>query len=431
MNETQLSERKFYVLLLSWGLLLVLFLWSLTPVLQPLVLFLALVYLLSPFYGTSVYGRVVTVLSLLTGLWLIWSVGYILTPFVLAIVLAYVLNPLVRRAQRKGLERTAATVLVLGLVLAILALTIIVLGPVLWEQVSNFLSRFPVFLQRALTWLQATLERVSHARLPGMDRVEVGELLAIDADRIDEFVTSRGEEIRGFLLSGVIGVGKGLGLALTLISYLVITPLLTFFLLRDFDKVVERSGALVPPTRRARTFAFVREFDVLLGKYLRSQLLVSLLVGLIIGGGFAIAGFPYAVLLGVVAGVFNVIPYLGLVLSLVPALLIALVSGNVGTDLLKIAAVFGVEQVLENYFSPRIVGESVGLHPFWVMLAIVLFAFFFGFIGLLIAVPAAVAIKLLLGNLLESYRASSYFREAEPGIEAGGTVLPAGAKGTA
>jgi predicted PurR-regulated permease PerM len=410
VNGSEIGQRTFYLLLLCWGLFLILFLWSLSSVLGPVILFLMLLYLLAPYYGTPVYGRIVTALGLLTALWLIWSVGFILTPFVLALVLAYILNPLVNRAQREGLGRTGATAVVMVTLLLVLIMAGVILGPLLSAQVANFATRLPDLVVNAIDWLERTLERLTHIPLPGMERREVGDILDIDPQQMDEFLSSQGEAIRGALLSGAIGVGKGLGIALTVISYLLVTPVLTFFLLRDFNKLLVSAQRLIPPQRRARTLTYFREFDVLLGRFLRSQLVVSAIVGLIIGVGFWIAGFPYALLLGVIAGVFNIIPYLGLILSLVPAILIALVSGNVGVDLLKVAAVYGIEQVAENIFSPRIVGESVGLHPVWVLLAIVLFSFFFGFIGLLIAVPAAVALKLMLSNMLRAYQNSAYYR---------------------
>ncbi|MBA2565738.1 MAG: AI-2E family transporter [Gemmatimonadetes bacterium] len=421
-----LTQRKFHLLLLTWGLFLVLFLWSMSAVLGPFVLFLVLVYLLAPYYGTKMYGRLVTVLVALTALWMVWSAGFILTPFVLALVLAYILNPLVNRAQGNGLGRTAATAVVMVLVLGTLTLAAIVLGPLLAAQMATFGTKLPEFLEGALTWGQGMLERISHIPLPGVARMELGELLNIDTDQVGEFLGSRGEAIRGALLSGALGLGKGLGIVVTVISFLLITPILTFFLLRDFDRVLASTKRLIPPHRRPKAVAFFTEFDDLLARYLRSQVVVSLLVGIVIGVGFWIAGFPYALLLGVLAGVFNIIPYLGLILSLIPALLIALVSGNVGGDLLKILAVFGAEQTLENFFSARIVSSATGLHPVWVLLAIVLFSFFFGFIGLLIAVPAAVGLKLMLGNLMETYQNSTYYRQPEPVVDGGGVVPPAG-----
>jgi predicted PurR-regulated permease PerM len=416
LNGSQADERKFYFLLVAWGLLLVLFLWSLGEVLGPFILFLVLIYLLSPFYGTKVYGRVVSALGFLTLLWLVWTAGWILTPFVLAFVIAYVLNPVVNKLEREGLGRSTGTTVVLVTFLILLVMAIALLGPVFTAQVANFVSKLPEFLEGAVNWLQGLVNRISHIPLPGLSRVEVGQILNIDVTNLGEYVSSQQEAIRRYLLSGVIGVGKGLRVALTVLSYLLVTPILTFFLLRDFDKLVRGVGALVPVQRRPRTFDYFRRFDILLGRFLRSQVLISILVGIVIGVGFWIAGFPFALLLGVIAGIFNIVPYLGFIVTVLPAVLIALVSGNVAVGLLKVALVFGVEQFLENVFSPRIVGQSVGLHPVWVMLSIVLFAFFLGPIGLLIAVPAAVAIKLLLSGLMDSYRASMYYQGPPPAV---------------
>jgi predicted PurR-regulated permease PerM len=422
LDSAQIGERKFYFLLLTWGLCLVLFMWTLSPLLSPIVLFLLMIYLLSPFYGTKAYGRIVVALGFLTALWLVRSLGWILTPFVLALVLAYILNPLVNRVQRRGLGRSAATGVVLGGFLLLTVLAGIVLGPILSAQVANFFSKIPEFLTGALAWVRAMLDKVSHIQLPGVGRVELGDVLDIDTRDLGPFLTSRQEAIRRYLLTGAAGVGKGIGVALQIVSFMLVTPIVTFFVLRDFAGIVRSVARLVPVPQRASAENFFREFDELLGKFLRSQLLVSLIVGLIIGLGFWIVQFPYALLLGVIAGVFNIVPYLGMVLTVTPAVLIALVSGDVLAGLAKVVGVFVVEQVLENIISPRIVGKSVGLHPVWVMLSIVFFSFFFGPIGLLIAVPMAVAIKLLLASLVAVYEASTYYQGSGPSMNAGSTT---------
>jgi len=167
----------------------------------------------------------------------------------------------------------------------------------------------------------------------------------------------------------------------------------------------------VPEDSRRTVLSLAREYDDLLSRYLRGQVTVALSVGAITGVGLWIAQFPYAFLLGAIVAVFSVVPYLGLVLSLIPALIIALMTAPVVTSLLKVAVVYGAAQALEGaVISPRIVGESVGLHPVWVVLALAVGGFFFGFVGLLIAVPVAVGIKLLVLEGLERYRASDVYR---------------------
>jgi predicted PurR-regulated permease PerM len=196
----------------------------------------------------------------------------------------------------------------------------------------------------------------------------------------------------------------------------VLTPVLSFYLLRDWDHLVARLGDLVPRGRREAVFGFAREYDDLLARYLRGQVLVALTVGSITTLGFWLTGFPYALLMGVLVAVFGIVPYLGLALSLLPALIIAFTSGDVALSLLKVAGVFAVAQGLEGaVISPRIVGDSVGLHPVWVVLALAVGGFYFGFAGLLLGVPGAVGVKLLVVRAIARYRASRLYQDAAAG----------------
>ena len=168
--------------------------------------------------------------------------------------------------------------------------------------------------------------------------------------------------------------------------------------------------------------SFMRRYDRLLGEYLRGQLLVAAFVGIATAVGFWIVGFPNAILLGVIAGMFNIVPYLGLIVSLVPAALIALLTPPLWLSALKVAGVFFVVQSLDSYFfSPKIVGDRVGLHPVWVMLAIIGFASLFGLVGLLLAIPIAVLIKLVIENTVGTYKRSVYYQDtAAPLVAEGG-----------
>ncbi|MEJ2678952.1 MAG: AI-2E family transporter, partial [Gemmatimonadota bacterium] len=178
-----------------------------------------------------------------------------------------------------------------------------------------------------------------------------------------------------------------------------------------------RVGTLVPQSSRESVGSFFREYDTLLARYLRGQLVEAALVGILTWLGLWVLGFPYAGLVGVVAGVFNMVPYLGLAVSLIPAIIIALLSGNVLVSLLKVVVVFVVVQALDGSVTgPKIVGGAIGLHPVWVILALAMGGAFFGFVGLLIAMPAAIFLKLLLQRGIERYQASRlYLGGAEEG----------------
>ena len=228
------------------------------------------------------------------------------------------------------------------------------------------------------------------------------------------FLQERGEALGAWVWNGVLGIGRGVGFVLTVLGYVALTPILTFYLLRDWDALTALVADLLPNHRRADFVSFATESDRLISRYLRGQVTVAITIGIITGLGLWLFRFPYAGTLGLIVAIFSVVPYLGLILSLIPAVFIALVSGSVGFSILTVVFVYGVAQLLEaTVISPRIIGESVGLHPVLVLLALALGGFFFGFVGLLIGVPAAAITKLLVGRGLRLYKASDYYRGEE------------------
>jgi predicted PurR-regulated permease PerM len=400
-------------------LVLGLLLFTLRAQLGPFVLYLLFLGVLIPFRGQAGHGVLVTLASLLILFWILNTTGFLLAPFVLALVLAYIADPLVDLLERRGVGRTTGILLlafplVVGLVLAV------ALGlPALGGQVSELIDRAPELLDRLADWIEAVDERITRLGAPVVVDQLVDRIRGIQAAEVVQLLQERRTEIAQRTWEGILGIGRGLGSALTILGYVVLTPVLTFYLLRDWDHLVRWPPKLLPPSRREGVVAFFQEYDHLLSRYLRGQVTVALTVGGITALGLWIVQFPFALLLGVIVAVLGVVPYLGLVLSLAPAVLIALVSGNVLVGLLKVAAVYGIAQALEaTVISPRIVGESVGLHPVWVVLALAMGGYFFGFVGLLIGVPLAVGVKLLAVRGLDRYRESDLFREE--GQEASG-----------
>ena len=407
-----MSERRIF-LLLAWSLLLAVFVWSVLPVLTPVVLFLALVYLLTPFFGTDLYRRMVVTLGVLTFLWLLSVAGSFLAPFVLALVLAYVADPFVDRLDRRGVKRAYGAGLVLLIAILVVVLSLVLLVPMVVDQATRFGQDLPEMIADLQEWYRAQVIRLNASDLPLLKDVPFERALEVDTQDVQSFVADRFRELRvGW--EDAMGLGRGLQMVLTLLGYAILTPVLTYYILRDFPSLQVATARLVPRDHRDRTLGFLSRYDELLGEYLRGQLLVALFVGVATGVGFWIVGFPNAVLLGVIAGAFNIVPYLGLIVSLVPALLIAFLSPPLWLSLLKVAGVFFAVQSLDSYLlSPRIIGSRVGLHPVWVMLAIIAFGSFFGIAGLLVAIPLAVLIKMLIGRTVERYRASVYYRQAD------------------
>ena len=282
-------------------------------------------------------------------------------------------------------------------------------------EVGELIERAPEFLNRLADWVQSTQERLLQVDLPLVEEEELlAKLRSVDSAAVIAFLEEQKEQIFNGIRGGVLGLGRGFGSFVSVIGYVVLTPVLTFYLLRDYDGLVARMGDLIPLRARAGVIGFAREYDGLLSRYLRGQVTVALMMGVLTTVGLLLVRFPYAILLGVMVAVFSVVPYLGLVLSLIPALFIALVSGNVMMSLLKVVVVYGVSQGLEGaVISPRIVGESVGLHPVWIVLALAVGGFFFGFVGLLIGVPLAVGVKLLAVRGVQRYRQSDIFKGTE------------------
>lgn len=389
-----------------------LFLFSIRSILNPFLLFLLLLFLVQPYSGTRFHLLLVSTSALLTFIWVLDTTGFLLAPFVLALVLAYIQAPLVARMQRRGVSRLVATILLALPAIALLTVVLFVGIPALSAQIAEFIRGTPTLLQTATLRLEQWQAQLQSRDLPWLDeQALLDRLRSIQPEAVMAWMQQRQAAIAGGIWSGLLGVGRGLGAVLSLLGYVFLTPILTFYLLRDWPLIQARLRDLMPAPYRDRVVGFASEYDRLLARYLRGQVLAAAIVGVLTWLGFLIAGFPYALLLGAVAGVFNIIPYMGLVASLIPALVIALFSASPLVALLKIAAVFAVVQVLDSsVIGPRVVGEAVGLHPVWVLLALAIAGYFFGFVGLLIAVPLAVLVKLLLGYALDRYRASSLFR---------------------
>lgn len=393
-------------------LVLAFFLFGLREVLNPFLLFFVLWAVLLPFRGAPGYGALLGTAAVLALFWLLSTTGSLLAPFVLALVLAYILDPLVDWLEGRGVRRVWGILLLTLPVVGLLALLLFVAIPAAVEQIGEVVQRAPVFFQRVAGWLESARSRLVGVDLPFLDEERLVERLrGVDSGTVVTFLQERSEALGDYVWQGVTGVGRGLGAIAGVLSYVVLTPVLTFYLLRDWDRMTAAASRLLPRDRREGALAFAREYDGLLGRYLRGQITVALSIGAITALGLWAVGFPYAGTLGLIVAVFSVVPYLGLVLSLVPAVFIALVGGSVLLSLGKVALVYGVAQGLEGaVISPRIVGDSVGLHPVLVVLALAVGGFFFGFVGLLLAVPGAVGIKLLVERGLDRYRTSDFYR---------------------
>jgi predicted PurR-regulated permease PerM len=326
----------------------------------------------------------------------------IFLPLLLGFGLAYLLDPAATWLERRGWRRSLA-VLVIALVL-VLVITgfFLYLVPAMGEEIRSMGERLPEYGERLRGQIEPLLDRVQ-ARYPEQfvemrDRaIEAArENLPRLASSVGRWLSNVFDSVRGFIL---------------FLLNLIFVPVFAFYLLVDFPKVKRGMTDLVPVPYREVVVDRVREVDQAVASFLRGQLTIALILAFINSVGLVVIGVPLGLVIGIVAGFANMIPYMSLVVGLLPAVLLCWAEHGSWVRVILVVVVFTGGQLLEGtYLSPRILGRSVNLHPVWVLLAIIIGGSFFGIFGMLIAVPAAAAIQVFLRHWLESYRASRIYR---------------------
>lgn len=344
----------------------------------------------------------------------------IFQPLLLGLGLAYLFDPWVSWFERRGRSRAVGVVcLALVLVLAIAGVLLFVL-PTLGGQLDRLADRLPEYQERVRTLVEPWFERLE-ARYPAEVEEAQQRLVQGLRDNLPELASSLGRWASGLF-------GNLMGLVLLLLN-LIFVPVFAFYLLVDWPKVKEGMIGLIPLPYRAVTLARVREVDLAVASFLRGQLTIALLLAAINAIGLVALQVPFGLVLGLVAGLANMIPYMALVVGLVPAMLLCWAEHQSLAMVLGVAAVFSGAQLLEGtVLSPRILSKSVNLHPVWVLLAVIAGGSLFGFLGLLIAVPVAAAIQVFARHWIELYKSSRIFvgepgetaadEESEPGTAA-------------
>jgi len=336
----------------------------------------------------------------------LWLLGDILLPFVAGLAVAYLLDPLADRLERVGMSRTWAAVVILMLFLIILLLAILLLAPVLAGQLRTLAENVPGYIDRIQNLIagpgQDFIRSITGSNIPNV-RESIGGLVAEGASWLGNFLTQ---------------LWAGGAALISLISLFVVTPVVAFYMLVDWDAMVDTVDGWLPLHQRETIRELFREIDYAVSRFVRGQALVCLLLGIFYATGLTLVGLNFGLLIGLGAGFISFIPYVGSLTGL-------LVAGGVGLaqfwpDWVMIGAVlavFFVGQFIEgNILSPNLVGRSVGLHPVWLMFALFAFGALFGFVGLLIAVPLAAAVGVLVRFALRRYLASPLYtgEAAEP-----------------
>jgi predicted PurR-regulated permease PerM len=338
----------------------------------------------------------------------LWLLSAILLPFVAGIAIAYFLNPLVNRLERLRVPRGLAAFVVLALFLMLLVLVIMLVVPILEAQVLDLAANLPSLLAAARREAEALMQ-MAQQRLTPEDFAKLRD--AVGGKLADMFA------VLGSVFRDL--VTRGLALA-NLLSLVFVTPVVSFFLLRDWNRILARLDGWLPRTQAATIREQAARIDEILSAYLRGQLSVCVVLGIYYAVGLTLLGLNFGSVIGLLIGVLAFIPYVGFTVGFVLAMLLALTQFS-GQHVLYVIALFVAGMVMEGYLlTPKLVGQRVQLNPVWVVFALLSFGTLFGLLGVLIAVPMAAVIGVLVRFALSRYLASPLYDPAKARGEPGG-----------
>jgi|TARA_B110000967_G_scaffold79605_1_gene82323 predicted PurR-regulated permease PerM len=317
----------------------------------------------------------------------------VLTPFLVGIGIAYVADPFADRLEAKGCSRTMATVIVFSVLTLLLVVMMLGLLPLLTTQIQTLAQMLPNieiwYNASLLPWLQSSL---------GLD------IKSMQLDSVTEELSAEWKQAGG-VISRVVKYATQSSMSLiSTLGSMAMVPVVAFYMLRDFDLVTDRIKALLPLSVQPRVSAWALESNDVLAAFMRGQLLVMLSLGVIYALGLSFVGLNYALLIGILAGLASIVPYLGFVVGIAAALLIAFFQFDSYLPIALVCAVFAIGQMVESFvLTPLLVGDRIGLHPVAVIFAILAGGQLFGFMGILLALPIAAVIMVLLRHLHKGY----------------------------
>ena len=335
---------------------------------------------------------------------LLWLLSDILLPFVAGLAFAYLLTPTTDRIERMGVNRLAAALLLISVMVLAFILLILLVAPILGGQLGSFIDNIPGYVSKLQTL-------VSDPSRPWVRKL-LGAGFSGDKG-LGDLVTQGVGWITAFLKSLWSG-GRAL---VSLFSLIVVTPVVAFYLIYDWHRMIDTVDAWVPVNQRDTVRQLAREIDAAIAGFVRGQTAVCLILGSFYAVTLTLSGLNFGLLIGLISGLITFIPYVGSMTGLVLSLGVA--GAQFWPDyysILMVLGIFLVGQFLEgNGLSPKLVGESVGLHPVWLIFALLAFGYLFGFVGLLVAVPLAATIGVLARFALRRYLGSTLYTGEKTG----------------
>ena len=344
----------------------------------------------------------------------------VLMPFVAGIALGYLLDPLADRLEKMGVNRLGAALIILAGFVAVLVVLLLIFVPVLGRQLTAFIGAFPALVGKLQTLASSGGERLTDSWI-GTLLNKLGLSVGTGTNDLQSVLQDSLGQAGSWAIAFLKSLLLGGAAIISLFSLLVVTPVVAFYILVDWKRMIATLDGLVPLRHREEVRFLARDIDRALAGFLRGQSLVCMFLGAWYAIGLSLIGLNFGFLIGISAGILSFIPYVGSLTALVLSAIVALVQGWPEWKLLVLSlAVVISGQFLEgNILSPKLVGASVGLHPVWLMFALLAFGSLFGFTGLIMAVPVAAAIGVLLRFAVRRYRASPLYL----GQDLGGPVI--------
>ena len=329
---------------------------------------------------------------------LIYFVSSILMPFVVGIAVAYFLDPIVDKLEELGISRTAATVFIIISFFAVVVLILLLLFPLLQSQFIGFLDKVPLLLGSLEEWV-APFKEAFVSRLASEN---LKELSGVSNPYSGPIVQGFGNIIKG-ILHGGLAIFNG-------VSLVLVTPVVIFYLLRDWDLIVKKVDNWLPRDFAPSIRVIVKDIDLTIAGFVRGQGVVCLFLAAFYGFFLTIIGLDFGLILGVSTGLISFVPYFGMLIGMAVTMAIAIFQYGEFIPVVLVIAIFGVGQVIESMFlTPKLVGEKVGLHAVWVIFALMVGGAEFGFTGLLLAVPVAATIGVLVRFSITLYLKSALY----------------------
>lgn len=325
----------------------------------------------------------------------LWGLGTVMLPFLVGGAIAYFLDPIADRLERAGLSRAAATALISLFAVLVFVLLALLVVPMLSRQLIALVNDIPNILARLQGFLSERFPQV----------LEPDSVVQQTLNSIGHTIQSKGGALASGVLSSALSV-------INAVVFIVVVPVVAFYMLLDWDRMVERIDSWLPRDHQPTIRRLARQIDTALAGFVRGQVSVCLILGTFYSIALMLAGLNFGLIVGAIAGLITFIPYVGALTGGVLAIGLALYQFwgdwfQIGI----VAGIFGLGQFLEgNVITPRLVGKSVGLHPLWLIFALSAFGSLFGFTGMLIAVPVAAAIGVLVRFALERYMASPLYK---------------------